>query len=122
MYAGRFEQRPVSHDGGDFVIHVQRYVLVGELFSVHKQRKNTGIVVLKFVLVGVRRTNKIGFLNHGEQDTFGDATQGDFFFRQELRSGREYKRLNFDIRQVIQLESQFVQDRVMSYQNNGVRS
>ena len=74
MYAGCFEERPVAHDGGLFMIHAQREALVRELFSVHKQRKITAIILLKFVWVGVQLANKISVLNHGEQETFEDGT------------------------------------------------
>jgi len=56
------------------MIHAQREALVRELFSVHKQRKITAIILLKFVWVGVQLANKISVLNHGEQETFEDGT------------------------------------------------
>jgi len=74
MYAGRLEKRPVAHHGNLFMIHAQRYALVMELITVHKQRKIADVVMLKFVRVAVQRTDKIGVLNHGEQETFRNGT------------------------------------------------
>ena len=43
------------------------------MFPVHKQRK-VADVMLKFVRFAVQRTEKIGVLNHTEQETFRDGT------------------------------------------------
>jgi len=71
MYARRFEERPVAHDGSTFRIHAQRYTLVREMSPVHKEQKIACIVMLKSLRVSAQRTDKIGVLNHSEQETLG---------------------------------------------------
>jgi len=46
MYARRFEKRPVDNDGSIFMIHAKRWVLVREMFTVHKQRKIADVLML----------------------------------------------------------------------------
>ena len=73
MYAGTLEQRPIGHYGNLFVIHTQRWVHVTELFSFHKQRKVSDIIMLKFVRDGLQLAYKYGVLNHAEQEAFWDG-------------------------------------------------
>jgi len=53
-----------------------------EMFTVQKQRKIADILMLRSVWFGVQRTDKIGVLNHGEQENFGDGTQDGVVNRQ----------------------------------------
>jgi len=68
MYARLLEKRPVAQCL--FMIHAQSQALVRELFTVHKQRKIAGVIMLKFGRVTVQQTVKICVLNHGEQQTY----------------------------------------------------
>jgi len=58
-YAGHLEKHPVAHDGIFFIIYAQSLSLVRELFTVHKQRNITDVLMLKFVRVAVKRTDNI---------------------------------------------------------------
>jgi len=71
IYAGRIEKRPVAHEELLFIIHAQIYAFVRELLTVQRQWIITDIIMLKFVPVAVQRTDKICFLNYGEQQIFG---------------------------------------------------
>ena len=122
MCAGRFEQRPVDHNGRLFMIHAQSFSLLRELFTFHKKRKIAGVRMPKFVRVAVQRTVKISILNHGEQQTFRDGNQDGVVCGQEFRSGLEGERLDFDSREVIAREILLVfKCRSVSQQHGGVR-
>jgi hypothetical protein len=54
MYAGPFEHSPIARNRSLFVIHVLRETLARHTFPVHIKRKIAGIVVPKFVWVGVQ--------------------------------------------------------------------
>ena len=69
-----------------------------EMFTVQKQRKIADILMLRSVWFGVQRTDKIGVLNHGEQENFGDGTQDGVVNRQGFWSGGEGKSREFDAR------------------------
>jgi len=70
----------------------------------------------------VQRPGKIGVLYHGEEEAFGVGTNDGVVDRQEFLSRGECERLAFVTRQVIPRETYNVQRRIMSYQNERLRS
>jgi len=122
MYAGSLEQRPVAHDGSLFMIHAHSYAIFRETYAVHERRRIAYVLMLKFVRIAVKRTDKINGLNRCQQQTFRNGTNNGVVCRQGFRSGRECKCLEFGARQFIGLDIPPVfQRRILCQQYGGVR-
>ena len=79
------------------------------------------ILVPKFVRVAVQREYEIRFLNHGEQQAFGEGVHAGVVYTDGIRSGGECKRLEFDPRQDIPRDDPLSQGCTVSRQVISIR-
>jgi len=55
---------------------------IGTRLGTVFRSQTADIIMLKCIRVGVLRAYKIGILNHGEEETFGDGAQDSVVYRQ----------------------------------------